>query len=57
MFGSNYEGWLDKVDHLVIEIHSDEDMAIVLAAVANYDFRITQCDELVVCSRRLPTPE
>lgn len=53
VFASNYENWIDKVDNLVIELHSDECRSVFMAAIANQGFSLSECDELTVC-RRLP---
>jgi hypothetical protein len=48
VFASNYERWIDRVDNLVIEIHSDEAKAVVLAVLESRGFAISECDELLV---------
>lgn len=53
VFASNYEKWLDKVDNLVIELHSEECRAVFMAAIAGRGFSLSECDELTVC-RRVP---
>ncbi len=51
VFGSNYEKWIDKVDNLVIELHSDECRSVFMSAIADQGFRLSECDELTVCRR------
>jgi FkbM family methyltransferase len=51
VFGSNYEGWIDKVDNLVIELHGEECHNAFMKAIAPVGFQVTRCDELTVCKR------
>ena len=53
VFGTNYEGWIDRVDNLVIELHSDACRAAFMAAISGRGFVVSQCDELTVCRRPL----
>ena len=52
VFAAGYEHWIDKVDNLVIELHSDECRSVFMAAIANRGFTLSECDELTVCKRR-----
>jgi len=54
VFGANYEGWIGKVDNLVIETHSPHARSVVLAAVTDHGFSISECDELLVCKKPRP---
>jgi len=49
VFASNYEGWIDRVDNLVIELHSDECRSIFMKAIEGRGFILSQTDELTVC--------
>lgn len=49
VFSANYEGWLDKVDNLVIELHGDTCRSIFGKAIAGRGFAVTECGELTVC--------
>jgi FkbM family methyltransferase len=51
VFASNYQHWLDRVDNLVIELHSEECRSIFMAAIADQGFDLWECDELTVCRR------
>ena len=56
VFAKNYESWLPKVDHIVIELHGPECEKIFHEAIRGQDFSISSCDELTVCKRAdLPT--
>ncbi len=52
VFAANYEHWIDKVDNLVIELHSDDCRSAFMAAIANQGFLLSECDELTVCKRQ-----
>lgn len=52
VFASNFERWIDKVDNLVIELHSDECRSVFMAAIAGQGFVLSECDELTVCRRQ-----
>jgi FkbM family methyltransferase len=49
VFSKNYEGWIDRVDNLVIEIHDQAAYEVVMKAIAGRGFTTTRCDELFVC--------
>jgi FkbM family methyltransferase len=53
---SNYEGWLDQVDNLVIELHDDSNFGnsseIFSRAIAGRGFDVSRYGELTVCKRR-----
>lgn len=51
VFASNYDHWIEKVDNLVIELHSDECRSIFMKAIEGQDFILSQTDELTVCKR------
>jgi FkbM family methyltransferase len=55
VFSSNYQGWIDKVDNLVIEIHDDSGFGdcseIFSRAIAGRGFDVSRCGELTVCKR------
>ena len=51
VFGSNYEGWLPKVDNLVIELHGEKCAQIFQKTIAAENFELSQCGELVLCKR------
>ncbi|NWG87688.1 MAG: FkbM family methyltransferase [Hydrogenophilaceae bacterium] len=53
VFAEHFEPWIDKVDNLVIELHSDECRSTFMAAIAGRGFSLSECDELTVC-KRLP---
>jgi len=49
VFSKNYEGWIGKVDNLVIEIHDQAARAAVMKAISGREFTTSRCDELFVC--------
>jgi FkbM family methyltransferase len=51
VFSSNYSEWLPYVDHLVIELHSDECATAFQKAITTEPFVLSCCEELVVCKR------
>jgi FkbM family methyltransferase len=51
VFSSDYESWIEKVDNLVIELHSEGCGAAFRKAISGIDFDISECDELTVCKR------
>ncbi|MDP2788002.1 MAG: FkbM family methyltransferase [Pseudomonadota bacterium] len=51
VFAANFERWIDKVDNLVIELHSDECREIFMNAIAPLAFSLSESDELTVCKR------
>jgi FkbM family methyltransferase len=51
VFRSNYEPWIGKVDHMVIELHGGKCEEIFSEAIVKEDLRVERCDELVVCKR------
>ncbi|HEU4630934.1 MAG TPA: FkbM family methyltransferase [Gemmatimonadaceae bacterium] len=59
VFGSNYEGWIDRVDHLVVEIHDDSGFGDATGAferaIAGHGFVVSRWGELTVC-RRVAAP-
>jgi FkbM family methyltransferase len=44
--------WLSRVDNIVIELHGEVCEQAFFAALAPFNFDISQCDELTVCKRR-----
>jgi FkbM family methyltransferase len=50
VFSSNYETWIGKVDNLVIELHNEECRSIFMKAISNVNFRVSECDDLIVCN-------
>jgi FkbM family methyltransferase len=56
VFSSPSVSWIDRVDHLIIEIHDDSDFGNNTArfeqAVAGRGFAISRSGELTVCKRR-----
>lgn len=51
VFSTNYEGWISKIDNLVIELHGEECTSIFKKAIAPQNFTLSQCGELTVCTR------
>jgi FkbM family methyltransferase len=51
VFSSNYEHWINRVDNLVIELHSDKCQSIFQTAIAAEKFTISEHGELTVCTR------
>jgi len=43
--------WLDRVDNMVVELHGPGCRAALLRAVEGRGFRISECEELTVCTR------
>ena len=60
IFSSGYEGWIDRVDNLVIELHDDTSFgdcsAIFHRAIAGRGFTLSRQGELTVCKRAAPAP-
>jgi len=52
VFGQGSLGWIDKIDHMVIELHGKECSDIVHAAMAGRGFSVSECEELTVFSRQ-----
>jgi FkbM family methyltransferase len=55
VFARHFETWLDRVDNLVIELHDDECRRVFETAIAGDPFQVTECGELTVCKRYLPS--
>lgn len=51
IFSANHSEWLPHVDHLVIELHSDECAVAFQKAITTEPFVLSSCEELVVCKR------
>ena len=51
VFSKNYEGWIDKVDNLVIELHGAHCCEVFSKAISGRGFRLSHCEELTVCTR------
>ncbi|OYY92907.1 MAG: hypothetical protein B7Y41_14225 [Hydrogenophilales bacterium 28-61-23] len=51
VFGSNFELWINRVDNLVIELHSDECRSVFMNAIDGLGFKLTHSGELTVCKR------
>jgi FkbM family methyltransferase len=51
VFSADCDGWLKRVDNLVIELHGEAAAKTFAAATANENFTASQCGELTVCSR------
>jgi FkbM family methyltransferase len=49
VFADNYRGWIDRVDHLVIELHDQECQDIFFQAIRGLPFKVSQSGELTVC--------
>lgn len=52
VFSKNTEPWIDKFDHLVIEIHGESCREVVMAATEQLACDISKCEELTVFSTR-----
>jgi FkbM family methyltransferase len=52
LFARNYDDWLSRTDHLLIELHDRESRAVFEAAIAKYSFHVIEYGELTVCVRR-----
>jgi FkbM family methyltransferase len=50
VFNRNYQGWIDKVDRLVIELHGADCEAALMQALGSRAVAVSRCDELTVCS-------
>jgi FkbM family methyltransferase len=48
VFSKNHEGWLEKVNNMVIEVHGVECEKILLNAVSRYHYEISSSGELTV---------
>jgi FkbM family methyltransferase len=51
-----WRGWIDRVDRLVIEVHSEDAYRVTMAALEEAGFEISRSDELIV-GRRPTTDE
>ena len=51
VFGANYMHWINRVDNLVIELHSDECHSVFMKAINGLGFTLTHSGELTVCKR------
>jgi FkbM family methyltransferase len=51
VFSAHYDSWVDKVDNLVVELHSKQSQIAFRNILLSSKFRLTHCDELVVCKR------
>jgi FkbM family methyltransferase len=54
VFSANCEGWLHRVDNLVIELHGERCRRIFAEAIQHAGFTISECDELTVCRKPRP---
>lgn len=52
VFAHNIEPWIDKVDHLVIELHSEACREVVESAMAGRGFDMSECEELTMFTLR-----
>jgi FkbM family methyltransferase len=55
IFSSHYEGWLDRVENIAIELHGDKCASVFHEAIGDHSFRITRSGELTFCARNLQT--
>ena len=51
VFSRHTDGWIDRVDNLVVELHGDRCREVVLAAMEGRGFEVSECDELTVFKR------
>jgi len=51
VFASNIDGWIDKFDNLVIELHGEECEIAVRNALKDQDIAYSTSGELTVCKR------
>jgi FkbM family methyltransferase len=56
VFSEHYEAWIDKVDSMVIELHSSHCEEIFGKAIHGRGFLLSRCDELTVCERAIAPP-
>lgn len=52
LFSRNYEGWIDRVNTFVIELHGDSHKKIFLQALSGRDFEFSTSGELTIAQRR-----
>ncbi|MDC3402515.1 FkbM family methyltransferase [bacterium] len=52
VFSRNTSSWINRFDHLVIELHGQRSRSIVMGALDLDEFDIIECEELTVFSRR-----
>jgi FkbM family methyltransferase len=50
VFRHNYQGWIGKVDRLVIELHGADCEAALSEALESCAVEVSRCEELTVCS-------
>jgi FkbM family methyltransferase len=50
IFSKNVEPWIDKFDHLVIELHGENCRKIVMGATAQLPHTVSECEELTIFS-------
>jgi len=50
VFSNNFEGWLDRVENIAIELHGERCVEIFDKAIADRPFQITRSGELTFCS-------
>ncbi|MBX3084122.1 MAG: FkbM family methyltransferase [Anaerolineae bacterium] len=49
VFGANYQGWIDNVRNIIIELHDDECRRVFMQAIAGQPFVISEHAELTLC--------
>lgn len=54
IFAQNYQTWLNNVQNLVIELHSQECENIFFQAMSAYEYELSTSGELTVCQRISP---
>ena len=52
IFSSNYEGWINRVENIVIELHGKKSKLVFMEAISKIGFDCSQFGELTVCKRR-----
>ena len=52
LFSRNYDGWIDRVNTFVIELHGDSHKRTFLQALSDSDFVFSTSGELTIAQRR-----
>jgi FkbM family methyltransferase len=53
VFSNNTEAWIDKFDHLVIELHGNDCRQAVMSATSHLEYEVSECEELTVFSSQI----
>lgn len=54
IFSRNYDSWLNKVDHIAIELHGEDCSTKFFSALSSYEYDLSNSGELTICQNLKP---